>query len=86
MKTLLLALSMATTSITMAAGDYLPAVYPLQQETAGKAWLTQKDNTYTLGNDILEVAFIKENGALRFAGSEALHLMPGSELFAITIG
>ena len=86
MKTLLLALSMATTSITMAAGDYLPAVYPLQQETAGKAWLTQKGNTYTLGNDILEVAFIKEDGTLRFAGSEALHLMPGSELFAITVG
>ncbi len=61
-------------------------VYPAQQEAVGAAKLEQKDNVYTLSNNVLAASFIKVGDALFFGGSKAMDLQAGSEIFSVAFG
>ncbi|MBQ0049772.1 MAG: Ig-like domain-containing protein [Bacteroidales bacterium] len=66
--------------------SYKPAVYPQQQETAGKATLTKSGTTYTLTNSLFSASFTHEGGKLTFAGSEAMNLKASDDLFIVKFG
>ncbi len=61
-------------------------VYPAQQEAVGVAKLEQKDNVYTLSNNVLAASFIKVGDALFFGGSKAMDLEAGTEIFSVAFG
>ena len=69
---------------------YAPAVYPAQQEIVGEANLDvnvgSTKTTYTFSNEVLAAQFVKKNGTLKFNGSTAMNLKPGTELFTIKFG
>ena len=71
-----------TTSAT-----YTNAVlYPLQQTAVGAAKSATSNNVYTLSNNVLVASFAKMGGALYFAGSKAMDLLPGTEPFTVAFG
>lgn len=77
---------LAGTAVAQPTGNYVPKVYPQQQDTAGKATLTETNGTYTFANSLLSAKFIKQDGKLIFGGSDALNLKSGSELFTVKFG
>ncbi len=60
-------------------------IFP-QAEQPGVAVATQNGDSYALSNDLFTATFTKENETLIFSGSDALHLLGGTELFKITLG
>lgn len=60
-------------------------IFP-QAEQPGVAVATQNGDSYVLSNDLFTATFTKENETLIFSGSDALHLLGGTELFKITLG
>lgn len=60
-------------------------IFP-QAEQPGVAVATQNGDSYVLSNDLFTATFTKENGTLKFSGSDALHLSGGTELFKLTLG
>lgn len=70
--------------------DYLPRVYPQQQEAVGAAQLsvdTEAQTTlYTFRNALFEARFRQEGNVMTFDGCEAMNLMPGTELFTVKLG
>ena len=61
-------------------------LYPQQQTAVGAAYLTQTDNLYALGNNVLEAGFMKVGNALYFAGCKAMNLEAGTEPFTVGFG
>ncbi len=61
-------------------------VYPLQDEAAGVAELNEADGVYTFSNNVLAVSYMKLGDALYFAGSEAMNLVAGTEIFTVAFG
>ena len=61
-------------------------LYPAQQEAVGTANLSVANDVYTLSNKVLAASFVKVGNALFFAGSEAMNLMAGTELFTVAFG
>ncbi len=61
-------------------------LYPQQQELVGVAQCEKQGNLYTLSNNVLAASFVKEGDDLFFAGSEAMNLLPGTELFSVSFG
>ena len=70
----------ATTAYTNAV------LYPAQQEAVGEAKVATTADTYTLYNNVLAASFVKANNALYFAGSNAMNLLPGTEVFTVAFG
>lgn len=70
----------ATTAYTNAV------LYPAQQDAVGEAKLATTADTYTLYNNVLAASFVKANDALYFAGSNAMNLLPGTEVFTVAFG
>ena len=69
------------------AEPYTNAVlYPAQQEAVGKAKLEEKEGVYTLSNNVLAASFMRLGDAIYFAGSEAMDLVAGTELFTVAFG
>ncbi len=60
-------------------------IFP-QEQQAGSASLMEDNGEYTLSNDLFSVTFNKADGKLMFGGSANLFLLPGDELFSITLG
>lgn len=58
-------------------------VYPMQQNNVGEAKLNKNADTYTLSNKVLAVSYVHQAKQLYFAGSTAMHLLPGTELFTL---
>lgn len=88
MKLIALSLLFASATFSMAQNpsDYVPKVYPQQQETASTARLVQDGDTYTFSNNLFEAKFIKQDGTLKFGGCEQMNLMAGTELFTVKFG
>ena len=61
-------------------------LYPAQQDAVGEAKLATTADTYTLYNNVLAASFVKANDALYFAGSNAMNLLPGTEVFTVAFG
>lgn len=63
-------------------------IFP-QPKQPGTAWQKSEVNgtqgVYTLGNDLLKATYEWRGGKLRFAGCEALHLLPQNNLFEIIL-
>ena len=70
----------ATTAYTNAV------LYPAQQEAVGEAKVATTADTYTLYNNVLAASFVKANNSLYFAGSNAMNLLPGTEIFTVAFG
>ncbi len=70
-----------------ACAPYTQAVlYPHQQDAVGVTKVQWENNVYTLSNNVLAASFIKIDNALFFAGSEAMDLVAGTELFSVAFG
>ena len=70
-----------------ASATYINAVlYPAQQTEVGEAVATTSGNVYTLSNKVLVASFAKMGGAIYFAGSKAMDLVAGTELFTVAFG
>ena len=77
----------ATLPTQPTAEPYTNAVlYPAQQEAVGAAKAEEKEGVYTLSNNVLAASFIRMGDALYFAGSEAMNLVAGTELFTVAFG
>ncbi|MBR5475520.1 MAG: hypothetical protein IKV17_01710 [Bacteroidaceae bacterium] len=61
-------------------------VYPKQQTNVGAANSSEENGVYTLYNKVLAASYMKLGSALYFAGSEAMNLVPGTELFTVAFG
>ena len=61
-------------------------VYPAQQEAVGTAKSDEKDGVYTLSNNVLAASYMRLGDAVYFAGSDAMDLVPGTELFTVAFG
>ncbi len=61
-------------------------VYPRQQEAVGAAKAEEKDNVYTLSNNVLAASFIKVGESLFFGGCQAMDLVAGTEIFSVAFG
>lgn len=57
-----------------------------QKKQPGVACLSAADGVYTLSNDLFSASFIVVDGSLSFNGSEALNLLPGTEIFKVQLG
>ena len=77
----------ATIPNQTASATYTNAVvYPLQQTAVGAAQSAESNGVYTLRNNVLAASFAKMGGALYFAGSKAMDLLPGTEPFTVAFG
>ncbi len=77
----------ATLPVQEKSQPYTNAVlYPAQQEAVGEARLTEKDGVYTFANNVLSASFMRLGDAVYFAGSEAMNLEPGTEIFSVAFG
>ena len=61
-------------------------VYPAQQEAVGAAKSDEKDGVYTLSNHVLAASYMRLGDAVYFAGSDAMDLVAGTELFTVAFG
>ena len=61
-------------------------VYPAQQEAVGAAQSDEKDGVYTLSNKVLAASYMRLGDAVYFAGSDAMDLVAGTELFTVAFG
>ena len=64
----------------------LPVLYPAQQDAVGEANAVAEDGVYTLSNNVLAASFMKLGNALYFAGSDAMDLVAGTEIFTVAFG
>ena len=71
---------------TTSATYQIPVLYPAQQDVVGAAKSEESNNVYTLSNNVLAASFAKMGGALYFAGSKAMDLLPGTEPFTVAFG
>ena len=71
---------------TTSATYQVPVLYPAQQNVVGNAQAAESNNVYTLSNNVLAASFAKMGGALYFAGSKAMDLLPGTEPFTVAFG
>ncbi len=61
-------------------------VYPQQQDNVGAAMIVENDGVYTLSNKVLAASYMKVGKTMYFAGSNAMDLLPGTELFTVAFG
>ncbi len=61
-------------------------VYPAQQDAVGAAVATEDNGTYVLSNNVLAAGFMKVGNAIYFAGSNAMDLVAGTEIFSVAFG
>ncbi len=61
-------------------------VYPAQQEAVGAAKSEENGGVYTLGNNVLAASYMRLGDAVYFAGSDAMDLVAGTELFTVAFG
>ena len=71
---------------TTSATYQVPVLYPAQQDVVGAAKSAESNDVYTLSNNVLAASFAKMGGALYFAGSKAMDLLPGTEPFTVAFG
>ena len=77
----------ATLPTQPATVAYTNAVlFPAQQEAVGAAQLVEEDGVYTLSNKVLAASFMRLGDAIYFAGSEAMDLVAGTEIFTVAFG
>ncbi|MBQ8270053.1 MAG: Ig-like domain-containing protein [Bacteroidaceae bacterium] len=69
------------------SAPYTNAVlYPAQQTAVGAAKIEEVDGVYTLSNNVLAASFMKLGNAIFFAGSDAMNLEAGTEIFSVAFG
>ena len=61
-------------------------LFPAQQEAVGAAKLVEEEGIYTLSNNVLAASFMKLGDAIYFAGSDAMNLVAGTEIFTVAFG
>ncbi|MBQ1177513.1 MAG: hypothetical protein IIX50_00485, partial [Bacteroidaceae bacterium] len=61
-------------------------LYPAQQTAVGTAVATESNGVYTLSNKVLAASFMRLGDAIYFAGSEAMDLVAGTEIFTVAFG
>lgn len=61
-------------------------VYPAQQTAVGAAKCVEADGVWTLSNNVLAASFMKLGEAIYFAGSDAMNLVAGTEIFTVAFG
>ena len=77
----------ATLPTQPATVAYTNAVlFPAQQEAVGAAQLVEEEGVYTLSNKVLAASFMRLGDAIYFAGSEAMDLVAGTEIFTVAFG
>ena len=64
----------------------VPVLYPMQQEAVGVAECVEKNGVYTLSNKVLAASYVRVGDAIYFAGSEAMNLVGGTEIFTVAFG
>ncbi len=77
----------ATLPVLPACAAYTNAVlYPAQQEAVGAAVATENNGVYVLSNNVLAAGFMRVGEAIYFAGSDAMDLVAGTEIFSVAFG
>ena len=84
----------ATITVNFATLPVLPlcqaytnaVVYPAQQDAVGAAVATEDNGTYVFSNNVLAAGFMKVGNAIYFAGSNAMDLVAGTEIFSVAFG
>ena len=77
----------ATLPTQPATVAYTNAVlYPMQQEAVGAAKCEENEGVYTLSNNVLAASFMRLGDAIYFAGSDAMDLVAGTEIFTVAFG
>ena len=84
----------ATITVNFATLPMLPlcqtytnaVVYPAQQDAVGAAVATEDNGTYVFSNNVLAAGFMKVGNAIYFAGSNAMDLVAGTEIFSVAFG
>ena len=77
----------ATLPTQPATVAYTNAVlYPAQQEAVGVAKAEEKEGVYTLSNNVLAASFMRLGDAIYFAGSDAMDLVAGTDIFTVAFG
>ena len=61
-------------------------VYPAQQTAVGDAAIVKENDVYTLSNNVFSASFMKVGKSIYFAGSKAMNLEAGTELFTVGFG
>ena len=61
-------------------------VYPALQEAVGAAKSEENGGVYTLSNNVLAASYMRLGDAVYFAGSDAMDLVAGTELFTVAFG
>ena len=61
-------------------------VYPAQQDAVGAASVIEDNGVYTLRNNVLAASFMKVGDAIYFAGSDAMNLLAGTDIFSVAFG
>ena len=83
-KRLLLGLLALTLGGTATQVHAQAVIFP-QEQQPGSAQLSVADGTYTLGNALFSVSFVKAEGKLTFGGCDAMNLLAGDDLFKIKL-
>lgn len=84
----------ATVTVSIAVLPEQPAVqpyanawvYPKQQDNVGAAQAVEQEGVYTLSNNVLAASFLRIGNSMFFAGSNAMNLLAGTELFTVAFG
>lgn len=79
----LLGIVMAVPALSQAQTVIFPQE---QQPGAAVSAVGATEGSVVLSNDLLSATFINDNGKLSFGGCPELGLLPGTELFSITLG
>lgn len=61
-------------------------LYPAQQTAVGEAKIEEAAGVYTLSNNVLAASFMRLGDAIYFAGSDAMNLLAGTEIFTVAFG
>lgn len=79
----LMTLVMAMPAVVAAQAVLFPQV---RQPGDARAAVSPDSGAYELYNDLLRVKYLKEGNTLKFNGCEELGLLPGTDLFNVTLG
>jgi len=61
-------------------------IFPQEQQPGSAvAEVSEDGNTFTLSNDLFSASFLRQDGSLRFGGSESLGLQAGTEIFSLRL-
>lgn len=81
-----LSLVMLVMAVSAAVSAQVVPFPQVRQPGEARGAVSSDGDRYELYNDLFRVKYLKEGNALKFDGCEALGLLPGADLFDVTLG